>query len=76
MQQITTENVITAQNAAESMGRYRQMNSWNQPQQQNNTLNPYWNMRGPVYKADPIHGKEAAWAFPIGGGEIWLPDAD
>lgn len=52
------------------------MNSWNQPQQQNNTLNPYWNMRGPVYKADPIHGKEAAWAFPIGGGEIWLPDAD
>ena len=69
------------------------MNSWNQPQQQqNNTVvgqaqfNPYWGMtqqtynnyssRGPVYKADPIHGKEAAWAFPIGGGEIWLPDAD
>ena len=32
--------------------------------------------RAPVYKADPIHGKEAAWAFPIGGGEIYLPDAD
>lgn len=64
------------------------MNSWNQPQQQNNMtmgqaqFNPYnnygWNMpqRAPVYRADPIHGENAAWAFPIGGGEIWLPDAD
>ena len=33
-------------------------------------------MRAPVYKADPIHGENAAWAFPIGGGEIYLPDAD
>ena len=32
--------------------------------------------RPPVYKAEPIHGENAAWAFPIGGGEIWLPDAD
>ena len=32
--------------------------------------------RGPFYKADPIHGENAAWAFPIGGGEIYLPDAD
>ena len=63
------------------------MNSWNQPQQQNNMVvgqaqfNPYntWNAqygRAPVYKADPIHGENAAWAFPIGGGDIWLPDAD
>lgn len=66
------------------------MNSWNQPQQQNNMVmgqaqfNPYWNsqfptttgIRGPVYKAEPIHGENAAWAFPIGGGDIWLPDAD
>lgn len=68
------------------------MNSWNQPQQQNNNMtmgqaqfNPYWGAmqypqnnttRLPVYKADPIHGENAAWAFPIGGGEIWLPDAD
>ena len=67
------------------------MSSWNQPQQNNNMMmgqaqfNPYFGTqlpqnnnygRLPVYKADPIHGKEAAWAFPIGGGEIWLPDAD
>ena len=65
------------------------MNSWNQPQQNNMTMgqaqfSPYWNqipnntygMRAPVYHAEPIHGENAAWAFPIGGGEIWLPDAD
>jgi hypothetical protein len=32
-QQIIIENVITALSAAESMGRYRQMNSWTQSQQ-------------------------------------------
>ena len=63
------------------------MNSWNQPSQTYNTnalqaqISPYagynWNMqRAPVYKAEPIHGENAAWAFPIGGGDIWLPDAD
>ena len=67
------------------------MNSWNQPQQQNNMMmgqaqfNPYntnvpYNLatmnRLPVYRAEPIHGENAAWAFPIGGGDIWLPDAD
>lgn len=67
------------------------MNSWNQNQTQNNmtmgqaSFNPYWginqptssyNMRAPVYHAEPIHGENAAWAFPIGGGDIWLPDAD
>ena len=65
------------------------MNSWNQNQVQNNMtvgqaqFNPYWGMaqptygmRAPVYHAEPIHGEAAAWAFPIGGGEIWLPDAD
>lgn len=56
------------------------MNSWNQNQTQN--INPYWgmasnyNMRAPIYHAEPIHGENAAWAFPISGGEIWLPDAD
>ena len=35
-----------------------------------------YGMRAPVYHAEPIHGENAAWAFPIGGGEIWLPDAD
>ena len=65
------------------------MNSWNQNQNQSNLVvgqaqfNPYqnntWNnfqQRLPVYKADPIHGENAAWQFPIGGGEIYLPDAD
>ena len=60
------------------------MNSWNQnnytmgqaqftPYQQPNF---YAQQRAPVYHAEPIHGEAAAWAFPIGGGEIWLPDAD
>ena len=44
-------------------------------------FNPYNNfittgMRAPVYHAEPIHGENAAWAFPISGGDIWLPDAD
>ena len=62
------------------------MNSWNQNQNQNNMVmgqaqfNPYnyntMSIRQPVYRADPIHGENAAWAFPIGGGDIWLPDAD
>ncbi len=67
------------------------MNSWNQNQTQNNmtmgqaSFNPYWGInqqvntygtRAPVYHAEPIHGENAAWAFPIGGGDIWLPDAD
>ena len=57
------------------------MNTWNQnnvtmgAQQQ---FNPYtWNaQRLPVYSATPIHGENAAWQFPIGSGEIYLPDAD
>lgn len=70
------------------------MNSWNQPQVQNNMMmgqaqfNPYgtysipnpqprtFNQPLPTYRADPIHGENAAWQFPIGGGEIYLPDAD
>ena len=65
------------------------MNSWNQQNQNNMVVgqaqfNPYMNMnmypqtanRMPIYKADPIHGENAAWQFPIGGGEIYLPDAD
>ena len=70
------------------MGRYRQMNSWNQPQQQNNMMmgqaqfTPYqWPAaqynRLPIYKAEPIHGENAAWQFPMGpNSEIYLPDAD
>jgi ubiquinone biosynthesis protein COQ9 len=38
--------------------------------------NNTYGMRAPVYHAEPIHGENAAWAFPIGGGEIYLPDAD
>ena len=55
-------------------------------------FNPYWGIqqpgftgnynttgaygRAPVYHAEPIHGENAAWAFPISGGDVWLPDAD
>ena len=65
------------------------MNTWsNQNQSPNNMtvgqaqfnpyMNPSWTMpqKLPVYHAEPIHGENAAWAFPIGGGDIWLPDAD
>ena len=67
------------------------MSSWNQSQNNNMVMeqaqfSPYWGvtqpsfnasgMRAPVYHAEPIHGENAAWAFPIGGGDIWLPDAD
>ena len=68
------------------------MNSWNQSQTQNNMtmgqaqFNPYgsWNYPNaqprtfnPIYHADPIHGENAAWQFPMGpNSEIYLPDAD
>ena len=33
--------------------------------------------RLPVYHAEPIHGENAAWQFPIGpNSDIWLPDAN
>ena len=65
------------------------MNTWsNQNQVPNNNMvvgqaqfnpyNPSWTMpqKLPSYHAEPIHGENAAWAFPIGSGDIWLPDAD
>lgn len=67
------------------------MNSWNQNQNQNMVVgqaqfNPYtqpnlWGQysqqRLPIYRADPIHGENAAWQFPMGpNSEIYLPDAD
>ena len=33
-------------------------------------------VRAPIYHAEPIHGENAAWQFPIGpNSDIWLPDA-
>ena len=57
------------------------MNSWTTPNpNQNQMYNPYPYMgisRGPIYRADPIHGENAAWQFPMGtNSEIYLPDAD
>ena len=63
------------------------MSSWNQNQNLNqNMFNPYaypmaqprmFNTPPPVYTAAPIHGKEAAWQFPMAANsEIYLPDAD
>ena len=69
------------------------MNSWSQIPQNNvvgqASFSPYWGVqqptfnasgmynRLPVYHAEPIHGENAAWQFPMGpNSEIWLPDAD
>ena len=65
------------------------MNSWNQPQQNNMTtgqaqFSPYnyiqprvFNQPLPIYRAEPIHGENAAWQFPMGSNsEIYLPDAN
>lgn len=64
------------------------MNSWNQTNQNNYTMGqaqftPYnfqpniYQNRLPIYKAEPIHGENAAWQFPMGpNSEIYLPDAD
>ena len=67
------------------------MSSWmNLNQNQNNMMmgqaqfNPYWGVQPrtftaplPTYHAEPIHGENAAWQFPMGpNSEIYLPDAD
>ena len=58
------------------------MNSWMQNQTPMQAQMPYnygmnFNARGPIYRADPIHGENAAWQFPMGiNSEIYLPDAD
>lgn len=54
------------------------MNNWmqNQIPIQQPQMNMY-NMRGPVYRADPIRGENAAWQFPMGANsEIYLPDSE
>jgi hypothetical protein len=48
-------------------------NSWQFPNAQPRTFNA----PSPIYKAEPIHGENAAWQFPMGpNSEIYLPDAD
>lgn len=49
-------------------------NSWQPyPNVQQRTFNPPL----PTYHAEPIHGENAAWQFPMGpNSEIYLPDAD
>ena len=50
----------------------------------NNSWQPYSNIQPrtfnpplPTYHAEPIHGENAAWQFPMGpNSEIYLPDAD
>ena len=45
-------------------------NQWAYPMPQQRSI-------APVYRADPIHGENAAWQFQMGpNSEIWLPDAD
>lgn len=66
------------------------MNSWSnnsnnlvmgQAQFSPYTTNSFWGQnqygRAPTYHAEPIHGENAAWQFPMGpNSEIYLPDAD
>ena len=62
------------------------MNSWNNPMMNMNmgmNINPSPAVAAPpyqahpVYTATPIHGQNAAQAFPMGpNSEIYLPDAD
>ena len=61
------------------------MNSWSQnPIPNNNNImfnqtqfNPYTYQKLPIYHAEPIHGANAAWQFPMGpNSDIWLPDVD
>ena len=59
-------------NMTMGQAQFNPYTSWGFPNPQPRTFNQPL----PVYKAEPIHGENAAWAFPIGGGDIWLPDAD
>lgn len=67
------------QNNNMTMGQAQFNSQWGiaqYPQAGNyNTTGMYGRL--PVYKAEPIHGKNAAWQFPMGpNSEIYLPDAD
>ena len=59
-------------NMVMGQAQFNPYSSWNFP----NAQPRIFNQPLPVYHADPIHGVNAAWQFPIGGGEIYLPDAD
>ena len=53
------------------------MNNWMPNNQQINNYPYNWvaQSRLPVYRADPIHGENAAWQFMMGpNSEIYLPD--
>lgn len=53
--------------------QFNPYSSWSYPSAQPRMFNA----PPPVYKAEPIHGKDAAWQFPMGANsEIYLPDAD
>ena len=57
-------------NMTMGQAQFNPYSSWNpQPRMFNQPL--------PTYHAEPIHGENAAWQFPIGpNSDIWLPDAD
>lgn len=62
----------TQNNMTMGQAQFNPYNSWNFP----NSQARVFNQPLPTYHAEPIHGENAAWAFPIGGGDIWIPDAD
>ena len=60
-------------NMVMGQAQFNPYSSWNFPNAQPRTFNQPL----PVYHAEPIHGENAAWQFPMGpSSDIWLPDAD
>ena len=63
----------TQNNMTVGQAQFNPYGSWNYP----NTQPRMFNQPLPTYHADPIHGENAAWQFPMGpNSEIYLPDAD
>lgn len=60
-------------NTIMGQAQFNPYSSWSFPNAQPRTFNQPL----PTYKAEPIHGENAAWQVPMGpNSEIYLPDAD
>ncbi len=63
----------TQNNMTMGQAQFNPYNSWSY----SNTQPRIFNQPLPTYHAEPIHGENAAWQFPMGpNSDIWLPDAD
>ena len=60
-------------NTVVGQAQFNPYSSWNY----SNAQPRVFNAPLPIYHAEPIHGENAAWQFPMGpNSDIWLPDAD